>query len=254
MGRPGSNKQRRNRGSLATTIPRPAPHAFLKGKDLVGIPWLVALALRNDGWYLRSDIIWQKTNPMPESVKDRPSRCHEYVFLLTKSKRYHYDADAISKPVTDSTIQRMNQPRHEQQGSSRAHGGTKNMKPVVRRDSSTERPRRNKRSVWALANSAYSEAHFAVFPPKLIEPCILAGCPKNGVVLDPFMGSGTTGLVARKHGRQYIGIERNPEYKRIAEQRLAHQEVPGHHRPSKQTGRSPERQGRKASRDVGGAR
>jgi DNA modification methylase len=214
----GSQKQHRNRGSHAT-IPQPTPHPSLKQKDLVGIPWMVAFALRKDGWYLRSDIIWHKTNPMPESVKDRPTKSHEYVFLLTKNKRYSYDAEAISTPVTDSTIKRLSQPnRCKQKGSQRAHGGTKNMKPVV--GSCHGRPRRNKRSVWTVANSSFHEAHYAVFPPKLIEPCILAGCPEHGIVLDPFMGSGTTALVALNNNRKYIGIERNPDYKAIAERRI----------------------------------
>lgn len=155
-----------------------------KPKDMIGIPWKLAFALRDDGWYLRSDIIWHKANPMPESVRDRPSRCYEHIFLLSKSRRYFYDADAISEPVKDI--------------------------PKTR----------NRRDVWQINTFPFKGSHFAAFPPKLAETCILAGCPEGGVVLDPFFGSGTTGLAAKKLGRQYIGIELNPDYCKLAEKRI----------------------------------
>jgi len=172
----------------------------LKPKDLVGIPWRVALALQADGWYLRSDIIWHKPNPIPESVKDRPTKAHEYIFLLSKSPRYYYDYEAIKEPVTSKQL-----------------GST-----------------RNRRSVWTVPTRPFPEAHFATFPPELIEPCVLAGCPIGGVVLDPFVGSGTTLLVATRHHRRSIGIELNPEYIKIAERRLKQIQDDCHHFSDKQ--------------------
>lgn len=163
-----------------------------KSKDLIGIPWLLAFALRNDGWYLRNDIIWEKGNPVPESVKDRCTRSYEHIFLLAKSKSYYYNASAIAEPVADLTSAR-------------------------RKDAPTFR---NRRDVWKINVANYHGAHFASFPPKLAETCIMAGCPEGGVVLDPFFGSGTTGFVAKQTGRRYIGIEINPEYCRLAQQRI----------------------------------
>lgn len=218
----------------------------IKPKDLVGIPWRVAFALQDDGWFLRSDIIWSKPNPMPESVADRPTKSHEYLFLLSKSEKYFYDQDAIAEPVTQSTVDRMTQPTLDQQhGSDRVPGKTNGaMKAVVKRSGNKKRKTgsdrgcpegsganvcgsvpwegatRNKRTVWSVATKPFSEAHFATYPPELIEPCILAGCPAGGVVLDPFFGAGTTGLVADRLGRHCTGIELNPEYVRIAERRL----------------------------------
>lgn len=219
----------------------------LKEKDLIGIPWRLAFALQQDGWYLRCDVIWNKPNPMPESVTDRPTRCHEYLFLLTKSERYAYDAEAIREPAEHSSIKRWQQNIDAQEGSSRANGGKKtngNMKSVggpgrsdkqrghsrrhegfnERWDGLTKSEQakfgRNKRSVWTVATKPFSEAHFATYPPELIEPCILAGCPAGGTVLDPFFGAGTTGLVADRHGRHCLGIELNPDYVKIAEKRL----------------------------------
>lgn len=184
-------KQHSNRGTRALAgKPKKAPQGF-KPKDLLGIPWRVAFALQADGWYLRQDIIWHKPNPMPESVTDRCTKAHEYIFLLSKSQSYYYDHDAIKEPV---------KPRSALE------------------KSYTER---NKRSVWTVTTKPYKGAHFATFPPDLITPCILAGAPKDGVVLDPFFGSGTTGAVALHHGRKYIGIELNPEYIKLAHQRLA---------------------------------
>ena len=185
----------------------------LKAKDLIGIPWRVAFALQADGWYLRQDIIWHKPNPMPESVTDRCTKSHEYVFLLTKSARYWYDAEAIKEDAVDPGVR-----------ISTAYGNAGTGKP-----STTEYTRgvvgsRNKRSVWTVGTRPYRGAHFATFPPKLIEPCILAGCPRDGVVFDPFAGSGTTLMVALQHGRNPIGIELNAEYIEIARARIQHAE------------------------------
>jgi DNA modification methylase len=188
----------------------------LKPKDLVGIPWRVAFALQADGWYLRSDIIWSKPNPMPESVTDRPTKAHEYLFLLTKSERYFYDAEAIKEPASDTG--RVNgRDGREEDADARPPGS--NPRTLKRLDYSIMG--RNKRSVWTVATQGFPEAHFATFPGKLIEPCILAGCPDGGTVLDPFNGSGTTGIVALRHRRNYIGIELKPEYVVMTEQRLA---------------------------------
>lgn len=189
----------------------------LKQKDLIGIPWMLAFALRADGWFLRQDIIWHKPNPMPESVRDRCTKAHEYVFLLSKSERYYFDGEAIMEPVAASTVERLSQPTLQQQeGSCRVPGKTNgNMKTVGRTD------KRNRRSVWTVATQPYKGAHFATFPPALIEPCILAGSRPGYIVLDPFMGSGTTAAVALQHGRQYLGCELNPAYQPLQEARIA---------------------------------
>ena len=212
----------------------------LKHKDLVGIPWLVAFALRSDGWYLRQDIIWHKPNPMPESVTDRCTKSHEYIFLLSKSAKYYYDAEAIAEEVAESTTARLAQDIESQIGSNRVPGKTNgNMKAAAPRFGGKKytampdvfnrtksgnayeyRDRRNKRSVWSVTTKPYSEAHFATYPEELITPCILAGCPVGGVVLDPFMGSGTTACVAIKNGRRWVGCELNQEYIDIAEKRI----------------------------------
>jgi DNA modification methylase len=196
---------------------KPIPPPGLKPKDLVGIPWRVAFALQADGWYLRQDIIWHKPNPMPESVTDRCTKAHEYMFLLAKSARYYYDAEAVAEPVTESTVARLAQPTlASQAGSARVPGKTNgNMKAV----GDTEK--RNRRSVWTVATQPYREAHFATFPKALIAPCILAGCPQGGTVLDPFGGSGTTGEVAEENGRNSILIELNPKYVELAKRRTA---------------------------------
>lgn len=189
---------------------------YLKPKDLCGIPWRVAFALQEDGWWLRQDIIWSKPNPMPESIRDRCTKAHEYLFLMAKSERYYFDQEAISEPVTASTIERLSQPTLEQQeGSWRVPGKTNGSMKAV-----DHGPNRNKRSVWEVTTQPFSEAHFATFPPDLIEPCILAGCPKDGTVLDPFGGAGTTGMVADRLGRNAILIELNPAYIQIADKRL----------------------------------
>lgn len=180
----------------------------LKSKDLVGIPWRVAFALQNDGWYLRQDIIWAKPNPMPESVTDRCTKSHEYIFLLSKSERYYYDAKAIVEPVTEDMA------RRSDAGHTRGQGKL----DASRNDAKTVRPKlikgntRNKRSVWTVATKPFKGAHFATFPPALIEPCILAGSKTGDTVLDPFGGSGTTGQVSEALGRKWLLIELNGEY------------------------------------------
>nr|WP_278678886.1 site-specific DNA-methyltransferase [Clostridium paraputrificum] len=180
----------------------------LKPKDLIGLPWRIAFKLQEDGWYLRSDIIWNKSNCMPESTKDRPTKSHEYIFLLTKEPYYYYDNEAIKEQCVNGDP---NPPR----GSKGVIG---NLNKGRRRQFDLKEPLvyRNKRSVWNIATDRFTQAHFATFPPKLIEPCILAGCPKDGIVLDPFMGSGTTGMMAIQNNRNFIGFELNPEYIEIA--------------------------------------
>ena len=186
----------------------------LKSKDLVGIPWRVAFALQADGWYLRQDIIWHKPNPMPESVTDRCTKAHEYIFLLSKSAKYYYDNEAIKEDSAESSKDRLNQDIKNQKGSSRVPGKTNGTMNAVGGE------KRNKRSVWSIPVASYSEAHFATYPPKLIKPCILAGCPEGGTVLDPFGGSGTTAQVASNLNRNAILCELNPEYVEIAKGRL----------------------------------
>jgi DNA modification methylase len=201
---------------------RSTAEGSLKPKDLVGIPWLVAFALRADGWWLRQDLVWAKTNSMPESVRDRCTRSHEYLFLLSKSARYYYDADAIAEPVAADTAARY------ERGRGNAHkyadggpGGQTIRQSYQRMQPATAiRLVRNRRSVWRLATEPNRLAHFAAFPQALVRPCILAGCPPGGVVLDPFAGAGTVWLVAQELGRQFVGIELNPEYARIARQRV----------------------------------
>lgn len=201
-----------------------------KPKDLIGIPWMLAFALRADGWYLRQDIIWAKPNPMPESVRDRCTKSHEYIFMLSKSPKYYFDSEAISEPVAESTLKRVSQDIENQQGSYTPSKANGKMKAAVRyggkkytenpdKFSRTKsgniydyKPKRNKRDVWTVTTKPYKGAHFATFPPDLIEPCVLAGCPAGGVVLDPFAGSGTTGMVAKQNGRDFVLIELNEEY------------------------------------------
>lgn len=191
----------------------------LRPKNLIGIPWRVAFALQADGWYLRQDIIWHKPNPMPESVRDRCTKAHEYIFLLAKSERYFYDAEAVKEPFAD---ERKGNPGkyspHYQIGSDRNDGNQIGAGGDWNSDGS--KTGRNRRSVWTVTPKPFKGAHFAVFPPDLIEPCILAGCPSGGVVLDPFTGSGTTGMVAVKHGRRFVGSELNPEYADMARGRV----------------------------------
>lgn len=183
----------------------------VKHKDLIGIPWRVAFALQADGWYLRQDIIWAKPNPMPESVRDRCTKSHEYVFLLSKKARYHYDHEAIKEPAkADTSIRDRDSTKCNNTPGRAKMGGLKHNNYTTK----------NKRDVWVVNSRPYKGAHFATFPPLLIEPCVLAGCPADGTVLDPFSGSGTTGQVALQHGRNYIGIELNPEYQQLARERL----------------------------------
>lgn len=187
---------------------------LLKNKDLVGVPWRLAFALQADGWYLRQDIIWHKPNPMPESVKDRCTKAHEYLFLLSKSPRYYFDADAINEPADPANHRRSAGVRAMAPGST-PHGGPASGE---RRYST-----RNKRDVWSVnvASGKKHGAHFAVFPEALVEPCVLAGSAPGDVVLDPFAGSGTTGVVALRHGRAFVGCELNPDYAALARERIA---------------------------------
>lgn len=246
----------KNKGAATARNSREIP-AGCKVKDLVGIPWRVAFALQADGWYLRMDNIWSKPNCMPESTRDRPTKAHEYMFLLSKSERYYYDSDAIKEPLAASSIVRLAQDLEGQTGSTRANGGSKtngNMKAVggskgafgppqsrtrsgnIERKYGEDRARpgsslgasipwegnsRNKRSVWTVSTAQFNEAHFATFPEKLIEPCILAGAPSGGYVIDPFGGSGTTRKVALENNRECTIIEIGPQYVEIAERRTA---------------------------------
>ena len=183
----------------------------LKQKDLIGIPWMLAFALRADGWYLRQDIIWHKPNPMPESVKDRCTKAHEYIFLLSKSKLYYYDNEAIKEPAKDwGTRDRTKGKYHNPGTGLQPHSGlTKSYE------------RKNKRSVWSVNKKPYKGAHFATYPEELIEPCILAGSAKGDIVLDPFMGSGTTAAVAKKNSRSYLGCELHEEYASLQTARIS---------------------------------
>lgn len=192
----------------------------IKPKDLIGIPWMLAFALRADGWYLRQDIIWHKPNPMPESVQDRCTKAHEYIFLLSKSQKYYYDRESIREEIKETTNGKAGVRRSgDSKTRSREHWGVPHNPEnvIVEYD---EIKGANKRSVWTISTKPYEGAHFAVFPEELIEPCIMAGAPAGGIVLDPFMGSGTTAQVAQNLGRKYIGCELNPEYKPLQEKRL----------------------------------
>lgn len=215
-------KQGTNKGMVgaASTLIAPTGPA----KNLMGIPWRVAFALQEDGWNLRQDIIWAKPNPMPESVKDRCTKSHEYIFLFSKSRKYYFDSEAISEPAQKTTAK-----RRSQSGSTQAlprYGGkkyTEYPEQFYRTKSGSlygGNGRRNKRDVWTVPIAHCKEAHFATFPPELIRPCIRAGAPINGTVLDPFFGSGTTGFVSLQENRKYIGIELNPNYVQIAKRRI----------------------------------
>jgi site-specific DNA-methyltransferase (adenine-specific) len=232
-------------------------------KNLIGIPWRVAFALQADGWYLRQDIIWSKPNPMPESVKDRCTKSHEYIFLLSKSRKYYFDQEAIKEPVAEATVERNSyqynmafrgqfkgspkDKKHQEgkyitavgpaswkgsrfdtgkhqldraQKGDRVHGNLPGRSDGGAACNELGQERRNRRSVWTVSTKSFKEAHFATFPPDLIEPCILAGCPRDGTVLDPFSGAGTTGMVCLAHARNYIGIELNEEYVKMSTRRL----------------------------------
>ena len=214
-----------------------------KPKDLIGIPWMLAFALRSQGWYLRQDIIWHKPNPMPESVTDRCTKSHEYIFLMSKSQKYYFDYEAIQEPCADQSrtnyacgnrTNGINKDRNDNDFGERSKNWkprTKNCQYDGQKPNSFHLSRengepdkeyyvRNKRDVWSVNVKPCSEAHFATYPFELIKPCILAGCPENGIVLDPFMGSGTTAIVARSLNRNYLGVELNPEYIKIAHKRL----------------------------------
>ena len=222
-----------------------------KPKDLIGIPWRVAFALQADGWYLRQDIIWHKPNPMPESVTDRCTKAHEYIFLLSKSKNYYFDNEAIKEPAiyggTQDRVDRAKEngksmpsemkngirPRDKRAGKGRIAYEGKRTRANGKGDSHGNGQQsfvsipemRNKRSVWTITTKPYKDAHFATFPSDLIEPCVLAGAPEGGIVLDPFFGSGTTGAVAVKNNRKYIGIELNPKYIELANHRLTNTQI-----------------------------
>lgn len=266
-----SRKQQTNSGSLqANAANRRRGIAGLKPKDLIGLPWMLAFALRDDGWYLRQDIIWCKPNPMPESARDRCTKSHEYLFLFSKRERYYFDQEAILEPVSLGIQLRMGQDIENQSGSLRAHAGAKSNGPMkamtrkipagwtqgtrpasiirrtsdnfrrenskranvivpgeshgthraTRKDSTYSLEVRNKRSVWTIPTAAFKDAHFATFPPALVEPCILAGTKLDGMVLDPFAGAGTVGLVAQRLQRDALLIELNPDYAQMALRRI----------------------------------
>jgi DNA modification methylase len=241
----GFNGQKRlDAANLNVKVKRPEG---VKPKDLVGIPWMVAFALRADGWYLRSDIIWAKPNPMPESVTDRPTKAHEYIFLLSKSARYYYDADAIKNPPSAAMLQEVEQgysgqatkdyggtgaqnpsdvkariiarARDKQRGHGRRHAGFNDRWDAMPKEAQMALGS-NARTVWSIATQPYPDAHFATFPEAIPEKCILAGSRAGDVVLDPFTGSGTTGAVALRLGRQFVGIELNPTYAELARKRI----------------------------------
>lgn len=220
-------------------------YGTVKHKDLVGVPWTIAFALRSSGWFLRQDIIWHKPNPMPESIKDRCTKAHEYLFLLSKNQKYYYDYDAILEPSVNpkATAKRYESGFGGKKNVELLETGQQHTRPIGNKKLHYKNlqdkgqpansfhlsrlegreymsPVRNKRSVWTVTTKPFKEAHFATFPPDLIEPCVLAGCPEGGTILDPFNGAGTTGLVALKHNRNYLGIDLNPEYIEITRRRL----------------------------------
>ena len=237
--RSGSQPPTNTRNTCGHTA-KEVPDGY-KRKDLIGIPWMLAFALRADGWYLRQDIIWQKPNCMPESVRDRCTKSHEYIFLLSKSPQYYFDAEAISEPIAESTAKRCAQNIEAQEGSHRQPGRNgRAMKAALPRFGGNKygdshaveartksgkeyipTARRNKRSVWTVSTRGFKGAHFAVFPENLVEPCILAGCLIGGTVVDPFTGSGTTGATAKRVGRNFIGVEINEKYCAMAADRIA---------------------------------
>jgi DNA modification methylase len=241
----GGDPKHPSKGEGFNDAPNRARQVGLKPKDLVGIPWMVAFALRADGWYLRSDIIWHKRNPLPESITDRPTKAHEYIFLLAKSQTYFYDHEAIKEPAGDWGERDRATARTHQEAAFRngdpPHRGLTGRKSSVGKNEEIADPRRdgfndrwnravddgkapanrNKRSVWTISNKPYGEAHSAVFPPDLIEPCILAGSRPGDLVLDPFFGSGTTGKVAEDNGRLWLGFDLNPAYHELQKKRTA---------------------------------
>jgi len=209
------------RGNTEYGVTRPPVIQNIKPKDLIGIPWMLAFALREAGWYLRQDIIWHKPNPMPESVTDRCTKSHEYIFLLSKSDKYYFDNEAIKEPCINSAkeqIAKRNKKQH------RENASEQEAKYVQHNFSKIDKvyEKRNKRDVWSVNVRPYKGAHFATYPTALIEPCVLAGSRKNDIVFDPFMGSGTTAQVALQHGRQYLGCELNKEYEKLQQERINH--------------------------------
>lgn len=224
-----SPKQKTNEGSLFSQDLKPPSlnkHPYLKSKDLIGIPWRIAFALQEDGWYLRSDIIWAKTNSMPESVLDRPTRSHEYVFLLSKTPDYYFNHKAIQEDCVSNERDKARMKSPEERPKDKKYQSIVDPKlagtgsKIGKFNSVGNGEKRNKRDVWSLATSQFKGAHFATMPEKLVEPCIQAGCPRGGIVLDPFAGAATVGVVAERLGRKFIGFELNPEYAKIAEKRL----------------------------------
>jgi DNA modification methylase len=227
-----SNKSAKQATNVGANISRPTRIDSLKPKDLIGIPWRVAFALQADGWYLRRDIIWHKPNPMPESVTDRCTSAHEYIFHFSKSPKYYYDAHAIAEDAIYSGLTGQDASGYKdaklfagkhsdkQRGHGRQHAGFNARWDAMSKEEQCS-GKRNKRSVWTVATKPFKEAHFATFPPDLIEPCILAGCPKGGTVLDPFGGAGTSGLVADRNARDAILIELNTEYAAMSFNRIS---------------------------------
>lgn len=212
----GKNKTLYEKNKRVQEVPK--TWAGIKPKDMIGIPWMLAFALRENGWYLRSDIIWKKKNCLPESVKDRPTKCYEHIFLLSKEKKYYYDYKAIQEPLMDVSKARYKRGR----SANSKYVGQQGITQVRENFSDFDQEFRRKRDVWEVSTNTYKmDEHFAMYPEKLIEPCILAGSPKGGIVLDPFFGSGTTGAVSKRLGRQYVGIEINPKYCEKAGQRIA---------------------------------
>lgn len=230
-------KQSRNRGSARAVMREHSKKMTgYKSKDLLGIPWMAAFALRADGWYLRSDIVWHKENPMPESVKDRPTRAHEFLFLLTKSENYYFNHNAIKEPAVGNTVHALTggQRRKNKKQNSDTPRERKNAKAQGRQNRGDHRvvgfqdrwnkadksPTRHKRDVWTVNAQPYKGAHFAVMPEKLVEPCVLAGSKPGDIVLDPFCGSGTVGVVSLRHGRNFVGVDLNTEYLKLAGKRI----------------------------------
>ena len=206
------------RGDKDYGVTRPKPSEGIKPKDLIGIPWRVAFALQSDGWYLRQDIIWHKPNPMPESVTDRCTKAHEYIFLLSKNAKYYFDNEAIKEDAVAKDRAAGN--KVPQKGTDQPFSETKQ---GLIKAQQKKYQKRNKRSVWTVTTKPFKGAHFATFPMDLIEPCVLAGCPEGGTVLDPFAGSGTTGIVAANHARNSVLLELNEEYIEIAKKRIKEQ-------------------------------
>lgn len=211
----GKNKELYNKDSRIYEVPK--KWQGIKPKDLIGIPWMLAFALRERGWYLRSDIIWYKTNCLPESAKDRPTKTYEHIFLLAKSRNYYFDYKAIQEPIKDVSRERYKRGR----SANSKYVGQQGITQVREDFSDFDQHYRRKRDVWEVSTNTYKmDEHFAMFPEKLIEPCILAGSREGGVVLDPFFGSGTTGAVAKRYGREYIGIDLNARYLEKAKERI----------------------------------